>query len=171
MTHQTQIEGNLTHDPDEVRYAGDTPVLNVSVAVNSREKVNGQWQDGEPTFYRVALWRDLALNSAETLRKGMSVLITGQVKTRAYEKDGEKRTSLEMNADAIGPSLRFQTAQVQRVQKGAQQPQQSPQHQQPAADPWAAQQPAQPQSQGWDTPATQPAAWDQGGNQGDQPPF
>lgn len=157
MTHQTTIEGNLTHDPDEVRYAGDTPVLNVSVAVNSREKVNGQWQDGEPTFYRVALWRDLALNGAETLRKGMNVLITGQVKTRAYEKDGDKRTSLEMNADAIGPSLRFQTAQVQKVQKGSQQSQQS----QPQGyggslaqpDPWAAQQPAaQPQSQGWDAP-------------------
>ena len=127
MTHQIIIEGNLTHDPDQVRYVGDTPVLNISVAVNSREKVDGQWKDGEPTFYRVALWRDLALNGAETLRKGMSVIVSGRVKTRAYEKDGEKRTSMELDADAIGPSLRFQVAQVTRAQKNAPQAQSQPQ--------------------------------------------
>lgn len=158
MTHQIIIEGNLTHDPDQVRYVGDTPVLNISVAVNSREKVDGQWKDGEPTFYRVALWRDLALNGAETLRKGMSVIVSGRVKTRAYEKDGEKRTSMELDADAIGPSLRFQVAQVARAQKQAQHaPQQPAQAAQPQSDPWAAQQPAQ--GGGWDTPASNEPAF------------
>lgn len=117
MTHQTLIEGNLTADPDQIRYAGDVPVLNINVAVNSREKFNGQWQDGEPTFYRVAIWRDQAVNAAESLRKGTSVMVYGTVKSKSWEKDGQRRTSLEMEAIVIGPSLRWQTAQVARVNR------------------------------------------------------
>lgn len=134
MSHHIELVGNLTAEPDQIRYAGETPVLNVNVAVNRREKVRGEWQDGTPTFYRLNIWRDTALNAAETLRKGMQVLVTGTVKSSSYEKDGQQRTSLEIDVDHIGPSLRFQTAQVQRVQR-----QQQPAAQ-PAADPWVQQQ-------------------------------
>lgn len=155
MTHQTLIEGNLTADPDQIRYAGDVPVLNINVAVNSREKVNGQWGDGEPTFYRVAIWRDQAVNAAESLRKGTSVMVYGTVKSKSWEKDGQRRTSLEMEAIVIGPSLRWQTAQVARAGKASSgqraQTNGFAQAEQPAQDPWG----GQPSGGGgsWGTPA------------------
>lgn len=155
MIHQTTLLGNLTTDPDQVRYAGEYPVLNVNLAVNQRVKGrDGQWTDGEPTFYRLNIWRDLALNAAETLRKGMQVIVTGRVKSSAWEKDGEKRTGLEIDVDAIGPNLRFQTAQVQKAQARPQGGGFAGGQQQGggfggASDPWAGQSAA---GGGWDTP-------------------
>ncbi|KUG58951.1 single-stranded DNA-binding protein [Nesterenkonia jeotgali] len=124
--HTTVITANLTHDPDGLRHVGDAAVLNLNVAVNRREKVRGEWQDGEPTFYRLNLWRELAINAAESLRKGQEVLVMGTAKTRSWEQDGQKRSAQEIDVDAIGPNLKFQTTTAQRVQKdGAQRSQSS----------------------------------------------
>lgn len=117
--HTTTITGNLTHDPDGLRHVGDAAVLNLNVAVNRREKVKGEWQDGEPSFYRLNIWRDLAVNAAESLRKGQEVIVVGTVKTRSWEQDGQRRSAQEIDVDAIGPNLRFQTAQSQKVQKNS----------------------------------------------------
>lgn len=151
--HTTTITANLTHDPDELRHVGDAAVLNLNVAVNRREKVRGEWQDGEPTFYRLNLWRDLAINASDSLRKGQEVIVVGTVKTRTWEKDGQKRSSQEIDVEAIGPNLRFQTTTAQKAPKngGGQRAQSNgfAQAEQPAQDPWA-----QPSGGGgsWGTP-------------------
>ncbi|GAA1450378.1 single-stranded DNA-binding protein [Nesterenkonia lacusekhoensis] len=156
------VVGNLTADPDQLRYAGETPVLNANLAENNRVKVNGQWQDGEPTFYRLNIWRQNAVNAAETLRKGLEVIVVGTQKTTAWtDREGQKRTNLEIDVDYIGPSLRFQTAQVAKVQKGqaqqgggfggGQAQQSGWGAQQPAADPWGG---AAAGGGSWDTPGS-----------------
>lgn len=115
--HQVVITGNLTHDPDGLRHVGDAAVLNLNVAVNRREKVKGEWQDGEPTFCRLNIWRDLAVNAAESLRRGQEVVVVGTAKTRSWDQDGQRRSAQEIDVDAIGPNLRFQTTTAQKVQK------------------------------------------------------
>jgi single-strand DNA-binding protein len=115
------IEGNLTNDP-ELRFApSGSAVSNFTVASTPRtfDKQSNEWKDGETLFMRVAAWRELGENVAESLVKGMGVIVTGRLKSRSYEtKEGEKRTIIEMEADNIGPSLKWATAQVKRAQRG-----------------------------------------------------
>lgn len=117
--HTTTITGNITKDPEGLRHVGDAPVLNLNVAVNRREKVKGEWQDGEPTFYRLNIWRDLAVNAADSLRKGQEVIVVGTVKTHSWDQDGQRRSAQEIDVDAIGPNLRFQTTTAQKVHKNS----------------------------------------------------
>ena len=114
-----QIVGNLTQDP-ELRFTqGGTPVANLNVAVNTRVKQGDQWVDGEPSFYRVTVWRELAEHVKDSLEKGMSVIILGRMQARTWEtQDGEKRTAYEVTAEEIGPSLRWATAQVTKARAG-----------------------------------------------------
>ncbi|MCF2705828.1 single-stranded DNA-binding protein [Arcanobacterium haemolyticum] len=110
------ITGNLTRDP-ELRYVGGgaIPVCSVDVACTPREKdQSGNWIDGTPMFVRCNVWCEYAENVAETLTKGMRVLATGRLSVRQYEHNGQQRTSLEMQVDEIGPSLRYAQAQVVR---------------------------------------------------------
>jgi single-strand DNA-binding protein len=115
------IEGNLTNDP-ELRFApSGSAVSNFTVASTPRtfDRQSNEWKDGETLFMRVAAWRELGENVAESLTKGMGVIVTGRLKSRSYEtKEGEKRTIIEMEADNVGPSLKWATAKVTRSQRG-----------------------------------------------------
>jgi single-strand DNA-binding protein len=117
------VIGNLTNDP-EVRFtpgSGDA-VANFSIASTPRtfDRTANEWKDGETLFLRASAWRELANNIADTLHKGMRVIASGHLKSRSYEKDGEKRTVIEFEVQEIGPSLKYATAQVTRVQGGQQ---------------------------------------------------
>ncbi len=112
------VVGNLTADP-ELRFTpSGAGVANFTVASTPRtmDRQSGEWRDGEPLFLRCNAWRDLAEHVAETLTRGMRVIVQGQLKQRSYEtKEGEKRTVYELEVDEIGPSLRYATAQVTRA--------------------------------------------------------
>lgn len=111
------IVGNLTSNP-ELNYIGNgTPVANFTVASTPRtqNRNTGEWVDGEAMFVRCAVWRDYAEHVAESLSKGMRVIVTGRLSVRSYESNGARQISLEMQVDEVGPSLRFATAQVSRA--------------------------------------------------------
>lgn len=142
--------GNVTGDA-ELRFTpSGHAVANLSVAVNPRDKQGDQWVDGEPNFYRVAAWKDLAENVAESVRRGDRVTVVGRLRVREYEHNGEKRTSLDVTADSVAIDLRFHTAtatKAQRGQGGQRQPQDQSwgQQQAPArSDPWGGAGDAQP---------------------------
>ena len=79
------------------------------------DRQSGEWKDGEALFMRASVWREFAEHVASSLTKGARVVATGRLRQRSYEtKEGEKRTSIELEVDEIGPSLRYATAQVQR---------------------------------------------------------
>lgn len=111
------VVGNLTGDP-ELRYVSSgTPVASFTVASTPRtlNRQTQQWEDGEAMFIRCSVWREYGENVAESLSKGMRVLVTGRLTVRSYEYNGQQRTSLEMQVDEIGPSLRYARAQVTKV--------------------------------------------------------
>lgn len=115
------IIGNTTA-PAELRYiSSGMPVANFTVASTPRSlnKQTNQWEDGEPIFVRCSVWKEHAENVAETLViKGMRVVVTGRLTVRSYEYNGEKRQSIEMQVDEVGPSLRYARAQVTKVPHG-----------------------------------------------------
>lgn len=85
------------------------------------DRASGEWKEGEPLFLRASVWREAAENVAETLKKGMRVIAQGRLKSRAYEtKEGDRRTSMELEIEEIGPSLRFASANINRNQRGQQ---------------------------------------------------
>ena len=114
------VIGNLTSDP-ELRFTpAGVAVANFTIASTPRtyNRNSGQWEDGEALFLRASIWRDYAENVAETLKKGTRVIAQGRLKSRSYEtKEGERRTSMEIELDEIGPALRYATAQVTRSQR------------------------------------------------------
>jgi single-strand DNA-binding protein len=116
------VVGNLTADP-ELRYTQNgLAVANFTIASTPRtfDRASNDWKDGEALFLRASVWREFAENVAGTLSKGSRVIATGRLKQRSYEtKEGEKRTSFEIEVDEIGPSLRYATAQVTRTTSGA----------------------------------------------------
>lgn len=122
MVNQTPLTviGNLTA-PAELRFtASGAAVASFSIASTPRtfDRQSNEWKDGETLFLRCSVWREQAENVAETLSdKGMAVIVQGNLKQRSYEKDGEKRTSLELDVQEVGPSLRYATATVTRTQK------------------------------------------------------
>lgn len=111
------IIGNVASDPDLKFLASGAAVCNFTVASTPRVKDGDAWKDGEAMWVRCAVWRQQAENVAETLTKGMRVIVSGRLKVRSYEKDGVKRTSLEMDVDGVGPELRYATAKVNRVSR------------------------------------------------------
>lgn len=123
MAGETQITviGNLTADP-ELRFTPNgAAVANFTVASTPRtfDKQRNEWVDGEALFLRCAAWKQLGENVAESLTKGLQVIVQGRLKSRSYEtKEGEKRTSMELEVDAVGPSLQFATATVNRGGRG-----------------------------------------------------
>ena len=127
MAGETQITviGNLTADP-ELRFTPNgAAVANFTVASTPRtfDKQRNEWVDGEALFLRCAAWKQLGENVAESLTKGLQVIVQGRLKSRSYEtKEGEKRTSMELEVDAVGPSLQFATATVNRGGRGGGQP-------------------------------------------------
>ena len=156
---QVTFVGNLTGDP-ELRFTpSGAAVANFTVACTPRtfDSKTNEWKDGETTFLRCQVWRQYAENVAESLTRGTRVIVTGKLKQRSYEtKEGEKRTSIEVDVEDIGPALRTATAKVTKTSGGA------------AAggagradaaggDPWAA------------APTSTSGAW--GGASMDEPPF
>ena len=141
MAGETQITivGNLTRDV-ELRFTpSGAPVATFTVAATPRvfDKQANRWRDGEGLFLQCSAWREMAENVAETLTKGVRVIVTGQLVQRSYQtQQGDKRTVFELKVEEVGPSLRYSTALVQRKQHRA-----SPGNfndQQPQAyDPWA----------------------------------
>ena len=111
--------GNLTDDP-ELRFTPNgTPVANFRLAVNQRVKQDdGSWRDGEASFFKVNVWRDQAENVAESLGKGHRAVVLGRLRTRSWETPkGDKRTSTEIDADEVAPSLRWATARPERAER------------------------------------------------------
>ncbi|MDP9988707.1 single-strand DNA-binding protein [Arthrobacter oryzae] len=171
MAGETTITviGNLTSDP-ELRFTpSGSAVANFTIASTPRtfDRQSNEWKDGETLFLRASVWREAAENVAESLTKGMRVIVTGRLKSRSYEtKEGEKRTVIELEVDEIGPSLRYANAKVNRTQRSTQggqgndyqgsansQPQFGPQD-----DPWA-------------VPANSNAAGGWGNGPDSEPPF
>lgn len=109
------VVGNLTSDP-ELRFTpSGAAVANFTIASTPRtfDKQSNEYKDGETLFLRASIWREAAENVAESLTKGTRVVAQGRLKARSYEtKEGEKRTSYELDVDEIGPSLRYATAKV-----------------------------------------------------------
>jgi single-strand DNA-binding protein len=118
--NQVTIVGNLVDDP-ELRYTPNgAAVCKIRVAVNRRYKdESGQWKDGETSFFTINAWRSLAENAAETLTRGQRAIITGRLQQRSWEtQEGDKRTVVEIEADELGPSLRWATAKVEKTSRG-----------------------------------------------------
>lgn len=118
MTTNITIVGNATRDP-ELRFTpAGVAVVSFGVAVNRRKKDGDKWVDDGADFYNVTAWRELGQNVAETVEKGTRVVVTGRLSQRQWETDaGEKRTSIEVNADEVGPSLRWASAKVSRNER------------------------------------------------------
>lgn len=168
------VVGNLTGDP-ELRYTQNgLAVANFTIASTPRnfDRATNEFKDGDTLFLRASVWREFAEHVAGSLTKGSRVIATGRLKQRDYQtKEGEKRTSLELEVDEIGPSLRYATAQVTRAASsreggnnsaprgggnqvgGGQQSQQE--------EPWAASAPSTSGGDVWNTP----------GNYSDETPF
>lgn len=166
------VIGNLTADP-ELRFTpSGAAVANFTVASTPRtyQRETNEWKDGEAIFMNCAVWRQAAENAAESLTRGMRVIVHGKMKARSYEtREGEKRTVWEMDVEEFGPSLKYATAKVQKVQRqGGNQNQASG-----GSDPWSGggQQGGGQGGGGWGSsgPATDP--WATSGAQSDEPPF
>ena len=175
------LVGNLVDDP-ELRFTpSGAAVANFRVASTPRtfDKQTNEWKDGDSLFLSCSVWRQAAENVAESLQRGMRVVVQGRLKARTYEtREGEKRTVFEIDVDEVGPSLKYATAKVTRTTRsgggaGFSGGGQAPQGGAPSggdADPWAT--PAPP------SPASSPAApaaqsgqqsGQQGGPYGGQP--
>ncbi|TPW77794.1 single-stranded DNA-binding protein [Schumannella soli] len=115
------VVGNLTADP-ELRYTqSGLAVANFTIASTPRtfDRASNEWKDGEALFLRASCWREFAEHVAGSLTKGSRVIAQGRLKQRSYDdRDGNKRTAIELEVDEIGPSLRYATAQVTRAAGG-----------------------------------------------------
>lgn len=112
------VVGNLTADP-ELRFTNNGVALaSFTIASTPRtfDRQTNEWKDGEALFLRCTVWREYAENVANSLTKGTRVIARGTLRQRSYEtKEGERRTSYELDIDEIGPSLRYSTAQISRT--------------------------------------------------------
>lgn len=181
------IVGNLTADP-ELRYTqAGLAVANFTVASTPRQmnRQTQQWEDGTPLFMRCTVWREFAEHVSQSLTKGSRVIVQGRLEQRNFEdQQGQRRTTIELQVDAIGPDLKYATAAVTRITRDGTQP--PPQRQQQAppqgqqqgtqygADPWGAA-PAggqqQAQADPWaQAPAGADSRWTQG-EYSDETPF
>src|ERR1700757_3894657 len=117
---QITIAGNLVDDP-ELRFTpAGQPVARFRVASTPRylDKTTNEWKDGDSLFLTCNVWRQAAENVAESLQRGMRVIVSGRLRQRSYEtKEGEKRTVYEVEADEVGPSLRNASAKVNRASR------------------------------------------------------
>jgi single-strand DNA-binding protein len=179
------VVGNLVDDP-ELRFTpSGAAVANFRIASTPRtfDKQSNEWKDGDALFLSCSVWRQAAENVAESLQRGMRVVVQGRLKARTYEtREGEKRTVFEIEVEEVGPSLKYATAKVSRTTRsggngggggfggGA------PAGGAPESDPWAT--PAAPaqggnSGGGWNAPSApaQNDPWAAPGVGGDEPPF
>ena len=116
------VVGNLTDDP-ELRFTpSGAAVASFTVASTPRtfDKNSNEWKDGDALFLRCSIWRQAAENVAESLTKGMRVVVQGRLRQRSYEtREGEKRTVVELDVEEVGPSLKYATAKVAKANRGS----------------------------------------------------
>jgi single-strand DNA-binding protein len=114
------VVGNLTSDP-ELRFTpSGAAVANFTVASTPRsfDRQTNEWKDQETLFLNCSVWRQAAENAAESLTRGMRVIVQGRLKARSYEtREGEKRTVFEIDVEEVGPSLRSATAKVSKTSR------------------------------------------------------
>jgi single-strand DNA-binding protein len=161
------LVGNLVDDP-ELRFTpSGAAVAKFRVASTPRylDRQTNEWKDGESLFLSCSVWRQAAENVAETLQRGMRVIVSGRLKQRSYEtKEGDKRTVFEVEVDEVGPSLRNATAKVNKTTRGGG----GHGGGQPAPeDPWATATPASGPGPG----AGGGAGWGGTPSSSDEPPF
>jgi single-strand DNA-binding protein len=136
------VVGNLVADP-ELRFTpSGAAVCNFTVVDSKRvlNKQTNEWEDSDPSFVNCQVWRAAAENVAESLQKGMLVMVTGNLKQRSYEtREGEKRSVWECDVEHVGPSLKWQTARVAKSNQQGQPRGGQRGGQAPADDPWASQ--------------------------------
>ena len=112
------VVGNLVDDP-ELRFTpSGAAVANFRIASTPRtfDRQSNEWKDGEALFLSCSVWRQAAENVAESLQRGMRVVVQGRLKQRSYEtREGEKRTVFELDVEEVGPSLKYATAKVTRT--------------------------------------------------------
>ena len=124
MAGETQVTvvGNLTGDP-ELRFTpSGAAVVNFTVASTPRtyDRNANEWKDGETLFMRCSIWREPAENIASSLHKGARVIVVGSLVSRSYQdREGQNRTVFEVQAEEVGPSLRYATAAVTRTQRSS----------------------------------------------------
>ncbi|MEH0578964.1 single-stranded DNA-binding protein [Streptomyces sp. B21-108] len=170
MANEVQITicGNVVSEP-ELRFTpAGAAVAKFRIASTPRkfDKQTNAWTDGDPLFLGVSVWRAQAEHVAESIAKGMRVVVVGRLTQRSYEdREGVKRTVYEIEADDVAVSLAFATAKVTKAGGG-----QASNAQQATQDAWSTAQPANGQQQGggWGN-QQQPAT--QGGGYSDEPPF
>lgn len=132
------VVGNCVDDPELRFTASGAAVANFRIASTPRtfDKTTQEWKDGDTLWLSCSVWRQQAGNVAESLQRGMRVVVTGRLKTRQYEtREGEKRTSVEIDVEEVGPSLKNATAKVQKATRsegGSARAGQAPEH-----DPWS----------------------------------
>ena len=135
------LVGNCVDDPTLRFVPSGAAVCNWTIASTPRmfDRQSNEWKDGDPLFLPCSIWRQAAENVAESLTKGMRVIVQGRLKSRSYEtREGEKRTVFEVEVEEVGPSLTWATARVTRNDRaGAGQSRPQAQQQRPAGDPWA----------------------------------
>jgi single-strand DNA-binding protein len=175
------VVGNLVDDP-ELRFTpSGAAVANFRIASTPRtfDRQSNEWKDGEALFLSCSIWRQAAENVAESLVKGMRVVVQGRLKQRSYDtQQGEKRTVFELEVDEVGPSLRYATAKVTRTQRsgggggygGGQQGGGGGGQQGGQPDPWASNAP-QGGGGGGSQGGGQSDPWAAPGVAGDEPPF
>ena len=176
------VVGNLVDDP-ELRFTpSGAAVANFRIASTPRtfDKQSNEWKDGDALFLSCAVWRQAAENVAESLQKGMRVVVQGRLKSRQYEtREGEKRTVFEIEVEEVGPSLKYATAKVTRATRsggggggyggGSAQP--SGGGNQGGDDPWATPAASAPSApSGGGAPASQDP-WGAPGVGSEEPPF
>jgi len=153
------VVGNLVDDP-ELRFTpSGAAVAKFRIASTPRtfDRQTNEWKDAESLFLTCNVWRQMAENVAESLQRGMRVVVQGRLRQRSYEtKEGEKRTVFELEADDVGPSLRSATAKVARANRTNTGPAVGGG---PGAGP------------GWGAPQAGPDPWSSGGGEPPEPPF
>ncbi|MFC5744982.1 single-stranded DNA-binding protein [Actinomadura rugatobispora] len=114
------IVGNLVEDPNLRFTTSGQAVASFRIASTPRyfDRQSGEWKDREALFLTCNVWRQAAENVAETLQRGMRVIVQGRLQQRSYEtQQGEKRTVFEIEVEEVGPSLRNATAKVNKTQR------------------------------------------------------
>ena len=131
-THVT-LTGNLTADPELKYTTNGAAVANFRIAVTSRVRDGDTWRDGDTSFFRVNAWRTLAEHVADSLSKGDRAVVVGRLKSRSWETpEGEQRSTVEVDADEVAPSLRWAVAKPQRPERNGDQAKASEQFNDPA---------------------------------------
>ncbi len=109
------VVGNLTRDPELRFTTGGRGTANFGIAVSRRYQVNNEWQE-QTSFFNIVAWGTLAENAAASLNKGHRVIVTGRLEQRSYDdKEGQKKSIVEIVADEIGPSLRWARAEIEKI--------------------------------------------------------